>query len=278
MSGWNIRTLGDAEARLLLTLASQGKQIFSTDDAQAVVRDDRHQVNKLLARLSDKRWVLRLRRGLYLILPFEAGIQGAYSVHPFRIVPHLAKSHAIAYWTALHHYGYTEQIPGTIFVSTTAEPSSATLTIEELGLTYHFVTLVPYKFFGHRRIWIDGQDVTITDRAKTVVDCLDHPEYCGGIVETAKGLYESLDGAEVSPQLLTEYAKRMQNRTIFKRMGYLAELLDLPVGGEIKRWHVARSAGYSRLDPLAGNHGPHNSRWQLRLNRTLADLTDWLMH
>jgi predicted transcriptional regulator of viral defense system len=42
--------------------------------------------------------------------------------------------------------------------------------------------------FGQETLWIEGQAVSITDPAKTVVDCLDHPELCGGIVEAAKGL------------------------------------------------------------------------------------------
>jgi predicted transcriptional regulator of viral defense system len=169
-------------------------------------------------------------------------------------------------------------MPGVTFVATTAERASATLTIEELGLSYRFVTVAPHKFFGHQRIWIEGQEIKITDRTKTVVDCLDHPEYCGGIVEAAKGLYESLAQADVSPHSLTKYADRMNNRTIFKRLGYLAELLDLPVGDELERWQAARSTGYSQLDPLSGDHGPYDSRWQLRLNRTADDLTDWLVH
>ena len=278
MDGRDIRTLGDAEARLLLTLASLDKQVFTTADAHEAVGGQRHRVNKILARLSKKRWILRLRRGLYLILPLEAGVEGTYSVHPFRILPRLTTPYAIAYWTALHHYGYTEQIPGAIVVATTAGRASATLSIEELGITYRFVTLAPHKFFGHRRTWIEGQEIVITDRAKTVVDCLDHPEHCGGIIETAKGLYESLTQDDISPPLLTEYARRMENRAIFKRLGYLAELLGLPVGGEIEHWQAGLSSGYSRLDPLAGDHGSYDSRWQLRLNRVPADLTDWLVH
>jgi len=274
----DIRTLGDAEARLLRTLASQDKQVFTTADAQTVLGGRPQHVNKMLARLSRKRWVLRLQRGLYLILPFEAGIEGTYTVHPYRIIPHLVEPYAIAYWTALHYYDYTEQIPGITFVSTTSERASGTLVIEELGLTYRFVTVSPHKFFGHHRAWVEGQEITITDRAKTVIDCLDHPEYCGGIVEAAKGLHESLTQAHVLPQLLTEYAERMQNRTIFKRMGYLAELLGLPVGTETERWQAVRSTGYSQLDPLGGAHGSYNSRWQLRLNRAPDDLTDWLVH
>jgi len=278
MSERDVRTLGNTEARLLLTLASQNKQVFTTADAQAVVGGPRHRVNKMLTRLCEKRWVSRLRRGLYLILPFEAGVEGTYTVHPFRIVPYLVTPCAIAYWTALHHYGYTEQIPGATFVGTTARRGSTVLTIEELGITYRFVVLAPHKFFGHRRIWIEGEKILITDPAKTVVDCLDHPEHCGGIVEVAKGLYEALTREDFPPQRLTEYADRMGNRAIFKRLGYLAEPLNLPVGDEIKRWQEALSAGYTLLDPLAGDQGPYNHRWRLRLNRTPADLTDWMVH
>jgi predicted transcriptional regulator of viral defense system len=274
----DVRTLGSSEAQLLLTLASQGKEVFTTADALAVLGDAPHRVNKLLAGLAGKRWVLRLQRGLYLILPLEAGVEGTYSIHPFRPVPYLAAPYALAYWTALQHYGYTEQIPGTIFVETPAEQASSSLTIEELGLTYRFVTLLPHKFFGIGHEWIDGQEIAITDRAKTIIDCLDHPEYCGGIIEAGKGLYDSLTQSEVSPELLTDYARRMRNGVIYKRLGYLAELFTLPAGSEIERWQSYLPAGYSRLDPTAGNHGPYNSRWRLRLNRTPADLTDWLVH
>jgi predicted transcriptional regulator of viral defense system len=254
MNRRDIKTLGDVEARLLLSLASQGNQVFTTDDAQAALGGARHRVNKLLAQLSNKRWLLRLQRRLYLILPFEAGMDGSYSHHPFFLVPYLTTPHTIAYWTALSHYNYTEQIPGTIFVATTTQPTSAELTIDELGLQYRFVTLVPHKFFGNRRIWIDGHAVTITDQAKTVVDCLDHPE------------------------TLAEYAECMKNRTIFKRMGYLVEVLGLLASDEIEPWRDSLSAGYTLLDPLAGDHGSYNSRWRLRLNRTTADLTDWIVH
>jgi len=82
----------------------------------------------------------------------------------------------------------------------------------------------------------------------------------------------------VSPEVLTDYARRMRNGVIYKRLGYLAELFALPAGSEVERWQTYLPAGYSRLDPVAGNHGPYNSRWRLRLNRTPVDLTDWLVH
>lgn len=274
----DVRALGDTEAHLLLTLASRGQHVFTTDDAHQILSGKRQGTNKMLARLHQKRWVLRLQRGLYLLLPFEAGVEGRYSIHPFRIAPHLTEPHAIAYWSALHHYGYTEQIPTTTFVATTAQRGSTVLEIEDLGLTYRFVVLAARKFFGLRSIWIEGEEITITDQAKTVVDCFDRPEYCGGIVEAAKGLHEALTEGHVSPPQLTEYVTRMGNRTIFKRMGYLVELMALPVGQELQRWRQDLSAGYGLLDPLASDDGPYDSRWQLRLNRSPADLKDWMVH
>lgn len=50
-----VRTLGSSEGRLLLTLASQGKEIFTTAEALAVLGDAPHRVNKLLAGLTRKR-------------------------------------------------------------------------------------------------------------------------------------------------------------------------------------------------------------------------------
>ena len=149
MDRGDIRTLGDAEARLLLTLASQDTQVFTASDAHAAAGGQRQRVNKILARLHEKRWVLRIRRGLYLILPFEADVEGIYTVHPFRIVPYLVIPYAVAYWTALHYYNYTEQIPGTVYVATTTGRGSTTLVVEELGLTYRLVMLAPHRFFGH---------------------------------------------------------------------------------------------------------------------------------
>jgi hypothetical protein len=40
MNGRDVKTLGDSEARLPLTLASRGKQIFTTSDVQTVGRQE----------------------------------------------------------------------------------------------------------------------------------------------------------------------------------------------------------------------------------------------
>lgn len=275
MATRDIKTLGEDGARLLTSLSAAGKTVFTSEDAAQVLGNEVN-VRLLLSRLERKRWLKRLEKGKYLILPFEAGMEGKYSEHPFIIASKLIAPYAISYWSALNYYGYTEQIPGTIYVSSTRR--RADLEIPDLGLRFEFVKLIPSKFFGHHEVWIEERRVNITDREKTIVDCLDHPEYCGGIVEATKGLWYAYTQEEIDLARLTEYVERMNNRTIFKRLGYLAELLELSVGEFLQSWKENISSGYPLLDPVMPDAGRYNSHWNLRINVARHDLTEWRTH
>lgn len=48
-----------------------------------------------------------------------------------------------------------------------------------LGIRFQFVTVTPRKFFGYRRETLDGKEFRITDREKTLLDCLDRPDLAG---------------------------------------------------------------------------------------------------
>jgi predicted transcriptional regulator of viral defense system len=153
----------------------------------------------------------------------------------------------------------------------------AEVVVEELGLRFRFVTLSPHKFFGIQTVTVEEQPVRITTPSKTLVDGLDRPDLCGGIVELAKGL-SRYAGAERSEPAggenetgqrwaqLTADAQRLGNRTVFKRLGYLAEVLGLDVGEWIERWRAEISPGETLLDPRYGYRGSYHAGWNLRVN------------
>ncbi|HAW60041.1 MAG TPA: hypothetical protein DCW86_01035 [Actinobacteria bacterium] len=270
-----VKGLSKAETRLLSILSKGGKNIFSFEDAFRILGISRNHAWKFVHTLVDKGWLKTLEKGKYLIVPFEAGPEGQWSEEAFVVASYLINPYAISYWSALNHYGYTEQIPRTIFISTTKRRFKAE--IEVLGVPYKFVTLKKHKFFGIEKTWIANKQINITDKEKTIVDCLDHPEYCGGIIEAAKGLYNGM-ADNVDLDKITSCAQEMGNKAIFKRLGYLAEVLELPVGTHIAMWQERISAGYALLDPTLGGTGKHNSRWNLRLNVAKRDLTSWRMY
>ena len=89
--------------------------------------------------------------------------------NPLFIACHLVTPAYISYWSALHFYGLTEQVPLTTFVATTKKKRPVTFQ----GLRFRFVTVKAHKFFGYRRERIGDLPVLIADEAKAIVDSLD---------------------------------------------------------------------------------------------------------
>ena len=281
MSTQNVRTLGAQETRLLNTLSAVGKAVFTVEDAQAVGDSKVANLPRLLAGLTRKRWLLRLERGKYLILPLSAGMEGLYTVHEFVLASRLVEPYAIGYWSALHYYGFTEQIPQTVMVISPARRRD--VSVVELGFRCHFVTIAAERFFGLVTVLVDDQPIVMTDPARTILDCLDRPDLCGGIVEAAKGLYGYAQRPDAQPTQLTEYAARLGNQAVVKRLGYLAEQLDLTRrfpnvkwADAIAVWRRDLSSGFVRLDSRLPARGPYDRAWRLRLNVPTDHLTAWM--
>ncbi|NUQ36655.1 MAG: hypothetical protein HUU23_02435 [Caldilineales bacterium] len=281
MNTQNIRTLSTQETRLLNALSVAGKTVFTVEDAQAAANGQGANLLRLLSSLARKRWLLRLERGKYLILPLAAGMEGLYTAHEFVLASRLVDPYAIGYWSALHYHGFTEQLPHTVTVISPARRRN--VAIADLGFRCQFVAVAPERFFGLITVLIEDQPVVITDPARTVVDCLDRPDLCGGIVEAAKGLAGYARRADAPPARLAEYATRLGNQAIVKRLGYLAEQLDLPArfpdagwAAAMADWQRGLSAGFARLDPRLPAAGPYDRNWRLRLNVPPEQLLGWM--
>ena len=263
------RTLGPLEAQLLTTLSGRGQDIFGVRDAERVLHKPNTAVRKLLYGLTKRNWLQRIEKGKYLIVPLSAGTEGHYAENELVVAAHLIAPYYISYWTALSHYGLTEQPARTVYLATTQRRHSLTLH----GVTYRFITLTRRKFFGHTRVWIGDKAVEMADRTKVIVDGLDHPELCGGIVEVAKGLWHRRD--EMDWKQLETYAGRMGNRAVLKRLGYLLQVFDLGPVSLRERLQKKLSQGYVVLNPLSSRQGIHNARWRLVINVDTETLTNW---
>jgi predicted transcriptional regulator of viral defense system len=120
--------------------------------------------------------------------------------------------------------------------------------------------------FGTRRVWRDRVPVEVSDRERTLLDCLDDPSLGGGLTHTAEALATYAEGQAVSWDKLIEYGDRLGNRTAFKRLGYLSEVLEL-AEEDLRDACLERvSAGIGRLDPVVPPTGPIVSRWGLQIN------------
>jgi len=265
----------NSNVEMLSKLAESGKTIFTFEDALNISNYTPEMLRLTLHNLKKSKWIDRIERGKYLIIPLEAGPEGLYTEHEFLIASFLIDPYAISYWSALNFYGFTEQIPRTVYVSTTKKKKKREKEI--FGINYKFIVLKENKFFGIEKAWIESKQINITDKEKTIIDCLDHPEYCGGIIEAAKGLWEGRE--ELDLEKISNYAERMGNATIFKRLGFLSELLDFPERKfYIEKWKKRISEGYPLLDPTMIKKGKYNSKWKLQINMKEHELIEWRIH
>jgi predicted transcriptional regulator of viral defense system len=252
---------------MLTKLAAAGLTVFTIPDAQQVTGDEPGLAG-LLHRLATKHWLQRLERGKYRLIPLEAGPEAQWAEHEFLIAAALVQPYYLAYGTALTYYGYSERPPHPIWIATTRRKRP--LTIE--GITYRFVTLAPAKFFGITTIDLLGHAVRLAEREKAIVDGFDHPEYCGGVLEPAKGLWFGRD--ELDLNRLVTYAERLGNGAALRRLGFWLEQLALGDATLFTR----RDRSYARLDPTSPADGPRSARWRLIVNVPGCQLLEWQKH
>lgn len=253
------RGLRRSSVELLHRLRRRGS-IFTFRDALEVSGYDKNYLKLVLHRLEKGGWIERIERGRYIILPLEAE-RGRYTLHEFVVGTTLVKPSAIAYWSALHYHGLTEQIPSVVFVQTISRKKRRELTV--LGTRYRIVRIVRRKFFGFEPLWIEGLKIHVTDREKTVIDCLDKPQHCGGVIEVYKALRER----SVDAERLSEYLKKFGSGAVAKRLAYLAKLADFDVevpGHLIKKGVVV-------LDPTIPRRGKIDRRLKLLINVELEE-------
>lgn len=251
--------IGKKESFLISSLAREDKNIFTIEDVRAIIGAA---AKKVVYNLKKKKWILPLKRGLYVIVPLDIGVRGADSfvMHNFVIGSKLVEPYYISYWSALNYYGFSDQIPSATFVATTM----AMKNVEILDSNYIFIQLSKKKFFGAVEIELDNEKINISDKNKTIADCLDHPEYCGGIDEIARSLYFSIN--EIDLEEVKQIALKMGNLTILKRLGYILDASGILKDYEDIFDSVELSKGYSLLDPLLPVSGSHNQRWGLLIN------------
>ncbi|WGM89890.1 MAG: type IV toxin-antitoxin system AbiEi family antitoxin [Candidatus Bathyarchaeum tardum] len=191
----------------------------------------------------------------------DAGQFGAnnYTVHSFVIASYLVTPYYVSHWSALNYHGLSEQTPPHVYIATTKPRNRKKI----LNVDFVFVTVSKRKMFGIQTVKIDNHPVNISSVEKTIVDCLDHPEHCGGIAEIAKSIYFEHDNLDFN--FIIKMARMMKNKTILKRLGYVLETfnfdqhLDLFNPNDI-------SKGYSKLDPKMPKKGKINEKWKLYIN------------
>lgn len=229
----------------------------------ASLRIEPAEATKKLARWASQGWLRRVRRGLYIPVPVDA-INPAVWTEDALVLASLVWSPCyFTGWTTANRWGLTEQVFRTTVVKTTQRIRSRS----EHLLEHDYLlasTSEEHLKWGLKTHWNEGVRVLLADPARTLVEILDDPRLGGGARHVAE-IFDSYMREEEWPVLIG-YAERIDNRTIFKRLGFLAETLGYRDPELLGACEQRISEGISLLDPDAPPRGKRVMRWGLRIN------------
>jgi predicted transcriptional regulator of viral defense system len=264
------KTLSTKSANVIRHFTALNQLAFTLAEATALLRQSSDDaVRKLIRDMVNRGLLLRLKDGVYWIIPYEQDAANYFpDVHLVAGYLVGGANYYVGYYSALELHGLITQpsMVEHVVVDRQVKPSLLHIRYNQFQFIYHNQA----HFFGVKNIWIDSYNkVPCSDLEKTFVDCLYKPDYGGGISEIAKALYKVKDKIDYEKLLL--YCKKFDTQAVIKRLGFLLELLkvDNPVVGKLQQ---LKTQSFTLLEPSFENKGNLISKWSIRQNIDTEDI------
>lgn len=239
---------------ILRRLSALGVSSFTTEEFRRLFRVDPPRAHQALHRLARRGVVARLRHGGYVVVGLaESEVLG----DPLFLGTRLVEPSYVAFWSALHFYGWTEQAPRVTFVANTRRSGTRRVGRHRFRL----VRIASGRFFGYEPARQRSHAFPVAEPEKAIVDAFYLPDDCGGVDVATEAAGEAL--ASLNLERLEAYAARMGVRALCSRLGYVLETL----GAEPRALQRCAATSFVKLDPRGPRRGRFVARWNVIDNR-----------
>lgn len=239
--------IGKLDRERLAAILRGTKGTVSVAEAAGILGAARTDAAKMLSRWHKKGWLSRVRRGLYVPVPLEASAADVPLEDPWQIAASLFAPCYIGGWSAAEYWDLTEQIFRTTIVMTQLAPRDRNPVIK--GTTFLLCSISEKKMFGLKTIWRGQVKVLVSDPTRTILDMLAEPRLGGGIRSVRDMLANYLRSETRNLDLLIDYADRLGNGAVFKRLGFLLERNAPDERAAIEKCAQRLTQGNTRIDP-----------------------------
>lgn len=239
--------IGKEDRKRLSELFRETKGTISVKDAAGIIKVTSTDAAKMLSLWAKKGWLSRVRRGLYVRVPLESRTSDVPLEDPWIIADRLFSPCYIGGWSAAEYWDLTEQIFRTVVVLTTQKPRVRAPVIR--GTSFMLRTISEKALFGTRPVWKGQVKVSVSDPTRTILDMLTDPKLGGGIRPTVDIFLSYLKSENKNILLLIDYAKRLGNGAVFKRLGFLLERYAPDQEAAINECKALMTKGNTNLDP-----------------------------
>ena len=251
------------KSRLAAVINAAG-DVIHINDVESTLTVSRTKAAKLLSRWAGQGWLRRVGPGAYVPVRLELRDAKQVVQDPWVLVPALFGPAYIGGRTAAEHWDLTEQIFRDVVVFT-ARPVRHK-TVETQGAVFSLKHIKEELVFGTKAVWRGQTRIAVSNIPRTIIDMLNDPATGGGIQHVADCFAQYIQRKDCDPLSLIDYADRLRNGAVFKRLGFLAE--RHPRAGQLTDAAKARlTKGYAKLDP-ALDCTNLVTRWRLRVPKT----------
>lgn len=191
-------TLAAKDSDLLEQLIIRYGKVVTSSQIQAVAENmwDYQQTHNRIQQLVENGWLIRVKRGLYLIADLSS--RGFISVSPYVIANLLVKESYVSFEAALAYRGMFDQFTGQITSVSLKQYIAKNLE----SVQYRFLKTQEKMFSGWEEVQIDNLPAKIALAEKALVD----------LVHFRTGIY----AVDLVIEKLQDYQKDLDNRRLFQ--------------------------------------------------------------
>jgi len=235
--------LSKLENKAYELLVKNKLSVFKLRDISLLMNISKIKSYNLVKALKKKGAIESVKGGLFSIKGTDEFVIGANLNWPSYL----------SFWSALSYYGFSEQMPKTIFFASTKYHKEIK--------NFKYITLAKHRFFGYIAIG----DIIIAEKEKAIIDSLLFPKYSGGMKEIKKSIEKAL--SEINLAKLIDYSIKIKSKVVIKRLGFLLEELKVKKSKIDKlQKSIKKGKGYESLDSIMPRKNNFNKKWMLDIN------------
>lgn len=261
-----VRSLSPQESRVVLALAEQKRREVGRSEIIKLLGVSAKAADNVIESLRRKGWLERASWGEYLVIPPDEGPDALGETNMLALASRIADPYYIGYGSAAAHYGLTTQHRRVIYVVTPVRVRQRRIGEGRVQV----VNPKPSKFFGFAPVDVLGFKVMMSDREKTVIDCMDRPALAGG--EGEAGSILAAASRRFDWPKATKYLERMDSTALVRRFGWVMDHVKAEMPADVRERLLRLAAcgprtwmGPNPASKVQGAIG-YNKTWRLFVN------------
>jgi len=254
--------LGSLSSNFFAYVQLKGKDIIRTGELGPVLSISDSKERSLLHRLSNSGWIVRLKRGVYLVPPrIPAG--GKYSPGVALILHKLMEEQDGKYQicgpSAFNFYGFDDQIPNVTYAHNNRISGKRTIG----NLEFQFIKIADTRLGAANSFRArNGGEIIYSSKARTLMDAVYDWSRFNSLPRGYDWIRKEADRDLKLTSELVEVTVRYGNQATIRRIGYLLDTLDQPLRAS-NRLQLQLSASKALIPwiPSKSARGKINRKW-----------------